>query len=89
MSGDEKSLDVDELIERLVGLEFPFGDDQPSGFERMTEDRFNALGLWGLPQGFRDEFLFASFWSADQERLPWPRLPRSGIPQSGAPRSRP
>jgi hypothetical protein len=69
MSGDEESMDVNELIERLGGLEFPFGDDQPSGFERMTEDRFNALGLWGLPQGFRDRFLCASFWSADQERL--------------------
>jgi hypothetical protein len=31
MSGDEEPMDVDELIERLAGLEFPFGDDQPSG----------------------------------------------------------
>lgn len=60
---------ADELIAKLNEMDFPFGDDQPSGFQRMTEGRFNALAVWGLPQGFREDFVLASFWSGDNERL--------------------
>ena len=41
----------------------------PSGFERMTAERFSALALWGLPQEFRDTFVPVSLWSAEGERL--------------------
>lgn len=40
-----------------------------SNFERMTRERFEALGLWGLSQEFRDVRTPASWWTADAERL--------------------
>jgi len=38
-------------------------------FQRTTRERFDALGLWGLPQEFRDARTPASWWAADRERL--------------------
>ncbi len=38
-------------------------------FQRTTRERFDALGLWGLPQEFRKVRTPASWWAADRERL--------------------
>lgn len=59
----------EDLIAQLPAEGPLFGAEAPSGFERMTAERFHALALWGLPQEFRRDCLPASFWSADAERL--------------------
>src|SRR4028118_758944 len=38
-------------------------------FQRTTRERFDALGLWGLTQEFRNVRTPASWWAADRERL--------------------
>lgn len=46
-----------------------FDAEKPSGFSRMTPQRFLALASWGLPNEMRDQTQPISFWSADNERL--------------------
>lgn len=46
-----------------------FDADKPSGFSRMSPQRFLALASWGLHNEMRDETQPISFWSADNERL--------------------
>src|SRR5262249_29893732 len=41
----------------------------PGPFQRMTNERFNAFALWGMPEAFRNDFALVSAWSAENERL--------------------
>jgi hypothetical protein len=44
-------------------------DAAPPRFERITQERFDALTLWSRSAGMRDATLCASAWSADAERV--------------------
>lgn len=46
-----------------------FGADSPSGFARISAERFWALAFWGLPRSLLVSVTPLSFWSAENERL--------------------
>ncbi|MEE4538512.1 MAG: hypothetical protein V2J51_08500 [Erythrobacter sp.] len=68
MTKDQQSMEAEAPIE--IPSEGPLFDaNNPSGFSRMTPQRFLALALWGLPTRMREETVPVSYWSADNERL--------------------
>jgi hypothetical protein len=70
MTQDEEPFpELAELLAQAPAGARVFGSETPSGFARMSNDRFWVLALWGLPADFLRSIAPLSFWSADEERL--------------------
>lgn len=70
MSKEEDPLpELAELLAHAPAGTRVFGSEPPSGFARMSAERFWALAFWGLAPNFLASISPLSFWSAEQERL--------------------